>query len=82
MQGQMVDSQDHPTPELERLSWTIPLGMPRSWVLGSMMEGLRMDMAQDCLAAHGSCPAPLNTQCFICPSFLSQSAVSEPRSMG
>ena len=47
-----------------------------------MMEGLRMDMAQDCLAAHGSCPAPLDTQCFACPSFLSQSAVSQLRSTG
>ena len=29
-QEQMVDGQDHPTPELERLCWTIPMGTLRS----------------------------------------------------
>ena len=79
---QMVDSRDPLTPELERLHWAIPMGTLRPRALGGMMEGLRMGTARGCLAAHGSCPAPLDTQSFICPSFLSQSACSQLRSTG
>lgn len=43
----MTDSQDRQTPELEKLSLTIPLGTMQSWVRGSVMEGLRVDMAQE-----------------------------------